>query len=72
MSKNIKGVKEIKIVSTEWEEIIDPEYYFSIKCPYCKQGINNSELLLGDGEKINKQFKCPDCGKKFKLKVKEL
>jgi uncharacterized C2H2 Zn-finger protein len=60
-----------KEVKAEWEE--QREYYLYFKCPYCKSSLADYNFdSIYEGEKINRLFKCPECEKKFKLKVDEV
>jgi hypothetical protein len=59
--------KEIK---TRWEVLL--EYYLSFRCPYCKKFLDDMQFDINEGDKINKLIKCPECEKKFRLKVDEV
>jgi predicted RNA-binding Zn-ribbon protein involved in translation (DUF1610 family) len=59
---------KIKVVNAEWELV--HEYYLHFKCPYCGTNVEDCNLKgVTECDKINRQFPCPHCKKKFKLKV---
>lgn len=62
---------ERKVVETKW--IVEHEFMFHTKCPYCKRYLSsfNFSNIDEDGQKVNKVVKCPYCNSKFKVKVPE-
>jgi hypothetical protein len=78
--KKIKDNKTLKVVKSEWEEILEPEYHLNVKCPKCNVHLDYYQLytLKGDncniseGRSINRKVVCPYCEKEFRLIVKEI
>lgn len=69
-----KPKKTYKTVTDEWAEMAEPQFTLpNTRCPNkkCKKRIDWYELRgCYEGERINKTVKCPDCGERFKLKVR--
>jgi len=55
-------------VETKWESL--HEYYLSFRCPYCTSFLDDMQFDIGEeGNKVNRLLKCPNCERKFRLKV---
>jgi uncharacterized Zn-finger protein len=67
----MKTKKQYKEIKGEWKEYLEPEYFLTIICPYCKDRLSEYHLNVWGGRKINRLVKCPKCSEIFKLKVKE-